>query len=87
VTKEKNDGQLCTNPSVAAQKRNNFIKQPCNPFKVQVNFDIPLFEGLVYVDDVDKWLNMLKGYFLVRKFFDRENITFSFLKVAPHVKD
>jgi hypothetical protein len=24
------------------------------PFKVQVNFDIPLFEGLVDVDDVDK---------------------------------
>jgi hypothetical protein len=57
------------------------------PFKVQVNFDIPLFEGLVYVDDVDKWLNMLEGYFSVCKFFDRENITFSLLKVAPHVKD
>jgi hypothetical protein len=23
------------------------------PFKVQVNFDIPLFEGLIYVDVVD----------------------------------
>jgi hypothetical protein len=29
------------------------------PFKVQVNFDIPLFEGLIDVDVVDKWLNML----------------------------
>ena len=25
------------------------------PFKVQVNFDIPLFEGLIDVDVVDKW--------------------------------
>jgi hypothetical protein len=33
------------------------------PFKVHVNFDIPLFEGLIDVDVVDKWLNLLKGYF------------------------
>jgi hypothetical protein len=32
------------------------------PFKVQVNFDIPLFEGLIDVDFVDKWLNLLEGY-------------------------
>ena len=31
------------------------------PFKVQVNFDIPLFKGLIDVDVVDKWLNLLKG--------------------------
>jgi hypothetical protein len=57
------------------------------PFKVQVNFDIPLFEGLIDVDVVDKWLNLLEGYFSVHNFFDRENITFSLLKVIPHVKD
>ena len=57
------------------------------PFKVQVNFDIPLFEGLIDVDVVDKWLNLLEGYFLVHNFSDRENITFSLLKVIPHVKD
>jgi hypothetical protein len=38
------------------------------PFKVQVNFDIPLFEGLIDVDVVDKWLNLLEGYFLVHNF-------------------
>jgi hypothetical protein len=32
-------------------------------------------------------LNQLEGHFLVHKFFDRENITFSLLKVIPHVKD
>jgi hypothetical protein len=39
------------------------------------------------VDDVDKWLILLEGYFLVHNFSDRENITFSLLKVVPHVKD
>jgi hypothetical protein len=57
------------------------------PFKVQVNFDIPLFEGLIDGDVVDKWLNLLEGYFLVHNFSDRKKITFSLLKVVPHVKD
>jgi hypothetical protein len=57
------------------------------PFKVQVNFDIPLFEGLIDADVVDKWLNLLEGYFSVHNFFDREKITFALLKDIPHVKD
>jgi hypothetical protein len=57
------------------------------PFKVHVNFDIPLFEGLIDADVVDKWLNLLEGYFSVHNFSDREKITFSLLKVIPHVKD
>ena len=57
------------------------------PFKVQVNFNIPLFEGLIYADVVDKWLNLLEGYFLVHNFSNREKITFALLKVVPHVKD
>ena len=56
-------------------------------FKVQVNFHIPLFEGPIYVDVVDKWLNMLQGYFLVHNFFDGEKITFALLKVVPNFKD
>ena len=57
------------------------------PFKVQVNFDIPLFEGLKDVNVVNKWLNLLKAYFSIHNFSNRENITFSLLKVIPHVKD
>jgi hypothetical protein len=57
------------------------------PFKVQVDFYIPLFEGLIYVSIVDKWLNLLEWYFLDHKFSDREKITFALLKVIPHVKD
>ena len=35
------------------------------PFKVQVNFEIPIFEGQIDADVVDKWLNLLEGYFFV----------------------
>jgi hypothetical protein len=57
------------------------------PFNVHVNFDIPLFEGLIDADVIDKWLNLLEGYFPVHGFFDKEKITFSLLKHVPHVKD
>jgi hypothetical protein len=42
-----------------------------SPFKVQVNFDIPIFEGQIDADALDKWLNMLEGYFSVHNFSDR----------------
>jgi hypothetical protein len=57
------------------------------PFKVQVNFDIPIFDGQIYAYDIDRWLNLLEGYFSVCDFFDREKIIFALLKAAPHVKD
>jgi hypothetical protein len=57
------------------------------PFKVQIKFDIPIFEGQIDVDVVDKWLNLLEGYFSVHNFSNREKITFALLKVVPHVKD
>jgi hypothetical protein len=56
------------------------------PFKVQINFNILIFEGKIDADVVDKWLNMLEGYFFVHNFSNRENITFALLKVIPHVK-
>jgi hypothetical protein len=56
------------------------------PFKVQVNFNIPIFEGHIDVDSLEKRLNMLEGYFSIHNFFDRENITFDLLKTLPHVK-
>ena len=39
-----------------------------SPFKVQVNFDIPVFEGQIDADALDKWLNLLEGYFSVQNF-------------------
>ena len=55
------------------------------PFKVQVNFEFPIFEGQIDADVVDKWLNLLEGYFSVHEFSSRENIVFILLKAAPHI--
>jgi hypothetical protein len=57
------------------------------PLKVQINFDIPIFEGHIDAYALDKWLNLLEGYFSIHKFSDREKITFALLKAIPHVKD
>ena len=57
------------------------------PFKVQVNFDIPIFEGQKYAYFIYRWLNLLEGYFSVHDFSNGENITFTLLKAAPHVKE
>jgi hypothetical protein len=57
------------------------------PFKVQVNFNIPIFEGQIDAYVIYRWLNLLEGYFSVHDFFDRERISFSLIKSTPHVKD
>jgi hypothetical protein len=57
------------------------------PFKVQSKFVIPVFEGNIDVDIVDKWLNLLQGYFSIHKFLNIETITFWLLKFVPRVKD
>ena len=41
------------------------------PFKVQINFDIPIFEGQIDTDIVEKWLNLLEGHFFVHNFSNR----------------
>jgi hypothetical protein len=38
------------------------------------------------VDALEKWLNLLEGYFSIHNFSDGENITFTLLKDLPHVK-
>jgi hypothetical protein len=42
---------------------------------------------LIDADTIDKWLNLLEGYFSVHNFSNREKITFALLKAIPHVKD
>jgi hypothetical protein len=70
-------------PTGSASSSNRSI----SPFKVQFNFDIPIFEGQIDADVVTKWLNLIEGYFSVHNFSIRENITFVLRKVIPHVKD
>jgi hypothetical protein len=43
-----------------------------SPFKVQFNFYIPIFEGQIDANALEKWLNLLEGYFFVHNFFDSE---------------
>ena len=73
-------------PTGDASSSNNHLGGT-TPFKVKVNFDIPIFEGQIDGNVVDKWLNRLEGYFSIHDFSNRENITFALLKAAPHVKD
>jgi hypothetical protein len=40
------------------------------PFKVQVNFEIPLFEGKVDAYALEKWSNLLEGYYFIQKNLD-----------------
>jgi hypothetical protein len=68
----------------AYSSRNHF--GGTSPFKVQVNFYILIFEGHIDVDSLEKWLNLLEGYFSVHNFSDREKITFTLLKDLPHIK-
>jgi hypothetical protein len=57
-----------------------------SPFKVQVNFDIPVFEGQIDAEALEKWLTLVEGYFFIDNFSDKEKITFALLKSLPHVK-
>jgi hypothetical protein len=41
------------------------------PFKVQVNFDIPLFEGQIDADIFGKMVKSARGLFLYPKFFQQ----------------
>ena len=56
------------------------------PFKVQVNFYIPIFEGQIVTYVIDRRLNLLEGYFSIHDFSDQEKIIFAFLEAPPHVK-
>jgi hypothetical protein len=53
------------------------------PLKVQVNFHIPLFEGQIYNNPLEKLLSLLKGYFSIQNFSNNEKITFVLLKTIP----
>jgi hypothetical protein len=90
VTKGRNDGDFshilqCLPIATGAYSSSDHFGGT-SPFKVQVNFDIPVFEGQIDTKALEKWLNLLEGYFSVHNFSDREKITFALLKALPHVK-
>ena len=54
-----------------------------SPFKVQVNFDIPVFEGQIDADALDKRLNLLEGHFFVYSFSTRKRSPSHSLRLSP----
>lgn len=82
-----NFAQILRRLSTRDASSSNDHSRGANPFKVQVNFDIPILEGLIDADVVDKWLDLFEGYFSVHDFSNLEKITFALLKPAPHIKD
>ena len=74
-------------PAMASASSTSSRFGDVTPFKVQVNFDIHLFECQIDVYALDKWLNVLEWYFYVHTFFKRENITYVLLETIPHVKN
>ena len=69
-------------PRSDASTSNNYSRNAM-PFKVQINFEIPIFKGQIDANAVDKWFNLLEGYFSVHEFSSREKIVFALLKAAP----
>jgi len=73
-------------PTDNASKSSNHSGR-ATPFKVQVNFNIPIFEGQIDSYVIDISLNLLEGYLSVHDFSDQERIIFALLKATPDVKD
>jgi hypothetical protein len=73
-------------PTIISMSSSSGLFGDTTTFKVQVNFDITVFQGQIDVDALEKWLNFLEDYFFVHNFSNRENITFALLKALSHVK-
>ena len=54
-----------------------------SPLKVQFNFDIPIFEGQIDVDALEKWLNILEGYLFVKNFPTRKRSPSHSSRLSP----
>ena len=78
-----NFAQILQRMSIGGASASNSHSGGATPFKVQVKCDIPIFEGQIDVDVVDRWLNLLEGYFSFHDFFDQEKIIFALLKATP----
>jgi hypothetical protein len=57
------------------------------PLKVQVTLEIPLFEGKIDANALEKWLNLLENYYSIKKISSGKKIVFTLLKSLPQVKD
>ena len=58
-----NFSQILQRLPIGGANASNSHSGGTTPLKVQVNFDIPVFEGQIDADAIDKLLNLLEGYF------------------------
>ena len=65
---------------IGDETSSNNHSRGANYFKVQVNFEIPIFEGQIDAEVIDRWLNILEWYFSFHDFFDQEKIIFALHK-------
>jgi hypothetical protein len=70
---------------VEESSRSNHL-EGATPFKVHIKFYIPLFEGQIDADSLEKWMSLLEGYYSLQNLSDSEKITFTLLKSNPHVR-
>jgi hypothetical protein len=65
----------------APSTRSNF--KGVIPFKVKFDFDIPLFEGHIDDDALEKWLSLLEGYFSIQNYSNGEKSSSFSLRPFP----
>ena len=73
-------------PAMASASSTSNRFGDATPFKVQVNFDIPLFEGQIDAYALDNWLNVLEWYFSLHNLSDGKKSPF-LLKAVPYVQN
>ena len=82
-----NFSQILQRLPIGGASASNSHSRGATTFKLQVNFGIPIFWDKIDANVIDRWLNILEGYFSFHDFLDREKIIFSLLKATPHVKN
>ena len=65
----------------------NSHSRGATPFKVQVNFPIPVFEGQIDANTIDRWLNLIKAISWSMISLTKKILFLDSSKSQPHVKD
>ena len=63
-----NFAQILQRLPTGGTSASNSHSRGATPFKVQVKFEIIIFEGNIDTNTIYRWLNMLEGYFSVHSF-------------------
>ena len=63
VEEKKEEGEGDPIKIFLKESSSNNHTRGATPFKVQVNFDLPIFEDQIDANVIDRWLNLLEGYF------------------------